>query len=215
MGLNYSLLLVPKMVNVFKFRLLYRKVKTILHRFYIAYYALLCKLRQVCYPQIEGLIICPRQIVGEQYISIQKGTIIENDAILTAWDTYLEQKFHPSIQIGRNCNIGEHVHITACDSVVIGDNVLTGRYVYISDNAHGASDRSLLDIHPLERPLSVKGATIIEDNVWLGERVCILSGVRIGRGAIIAANAVVTHDIPPYCVAGGVPAKVIKKMSND
>lgn len=46
--------------------------------------------------------------------------------------------------------------------------------------------------------------------MWIGTKASIMSGVRIGKGAIIAANSVVTHDIPPYCVAAGVPAKVIK-----
>lgn len=55
-----------------------------------------------------------------------------------------------------------------------------------------------------------KGDIIIDDDVWIGQRALILSGVHIGQGAVIAANAVVTHDIPPYAIVGGVPAKVIK-----
>ncbi len=66
--------------------------------------------------------------------------------------------------------------------------------------------------NPIHRPLVVKGPIVIEDNVWIGERVCILSGVNIGKGAIIAANSVVTHDVPEYCVAAGSPAKVIKQI---
>ena len=63
---------------------------------------------------------------------------------------------------------------------------------------------------PNLRSLSSKGPVIIEDNVWIGTKASIMPGVRIGKGAIIAANSVVTHDIPPYCVAAGIPAKVIK-----
>ena len=55
-----------------------------------------------------------------------------------------------------------------------------------------------------------KGEIIIGDNVWLGDRTVILSGVHIGDGAVIAANAVVTHDVPAYSVVGGVPAKKIR-----
>lgn len=54
---------------------------------------------------------------------------------------------------------------------------------------------------------------LIDDNVWIGENVVVLSGVHIGKGSIIAANAVVTKDIPPYSMAVGVPAKVIKTLS--
>lgn len=55
-----------------------------------------------------------------------------------------------------------------------------------------------------------KGDIIVEDDVWIGQRATILSGVHIGQGAVIAAGAVVTKDVPPYAIAGGVPAKVIK-----
>ncbi len=55
-----------------------------------------------------------------------------------------------------------------------------------------------------------KGNIVVEDDVWIGCRTTVLSGVRIGQGAIIAAGSVVTKDIPPYAIAGGVPAKVIK-----
>ena len=55
-----------------------------------------------------------------------------------------------------------------------------------------------------------KGSIVVEDDVWIGYRATILSGVRIGQGAIIAAGAVVTKDVPPYAIVGGVPAKVLK-----
>ena len=69
-----------------------------------------------------------------------------------------------------------------------------------------------MNISPYCRPLISKGPVIIEDNVWIGEKVSIMPGVHIGFGAIIAANAVVTTDIPSYCVVGGIPAKIIKNM---
>lgn len=61
----------------------------------------------------------------------------------------------------------------------------------------------------------MKGPVKIGDNVWIGDRATILSGVTIGEGAIIAANAVLTHDVPAYTVVGGVPAKVIKFLKNE
>lgn len=163
--------------------------------------------------KMEGRIISPHQLMGEKYISIGIGTTIHKGCILTAWDKYGKQIFTPSITIGNNCNIGEYSHITACKEITIGNNVLTGRRVYISDNAHGNSTKEEIDIPPIQRPLHIKGSVVIEDNVWIGERVCILSGVHIGKGAIIAANAVVTHDVPEGYVVGGVPAKLIKKIS--
>lgn len=164
------------------------------------------------FKKMDGLVKLPHQLMGMQYISIGKGTKIFDGGILTAWDSFEDQHFTPSIEIGENCNIGEQCHITACNSIKIGNNVLTGRKVYISDNSHGTFDRALLDIHPLKRPLVSKGGVVIGDNVWICDNVCILSGVTIGNGAVVAANAVVTHDVPPYTMVAGVPAKVIKTL---
>lgn len=164
------------------------------------------------FKRLDGLIIYPHQILNEQYISIGRKTNIGKGCIITAWDKYEGIDYTPYIEIGNECTIGEFVHITACNKIIIGNNVLTGRYVYISDNSHGDTTEKEINIPPIRRKLSTKGPVIIEDNVWIGERVCILSGVRVGKGAIIAANAVVTHDVPEGCIVGGVPAKLIKKI---
>ena len=80
----------------------------------------------------------------------------------------------------------------------------------ISDNSHGESIVSMLNINPQDRPLFSKGKVVIGNNVWLCNNVCVLSNVTIGNGVIVAANSVVTHDIPDNCIAAGVPAKIIK-----
>ncbi|MDR2406844.1 MAG: sugar O-acetyltransferase, partial [Bacteroidales bacterium] len=59
------------------------------------------------------------------------------------------------------------------------------------------------------------GSVVIEDNVWIGDKVTILPGVHIGYGSIIGANAVVTKDVPANCVVGGNPAKIIKVIKNE
>ncbi|MDE5846710.1 MAG: acyltransferase [Muribaculaceae bacterium] len=149
---------------------------------------------------------------GERYISIGDDSYLSKGVLLTAWDSFMGKVFTPEIRIGRNCGIGAYSHITAICGIYIGDNVLTGLGVLITDNAHGASERGMLDVSPNQRPLESKGPVIIEDNVWIGEKASIMPGVRIGKGSIVAANSVVTRDVPPYCVVGGIPAKVIKQM---
>ena len=114
--------------------------------------------------------------------------------------------------IGDNCDIGEHNHITACNKISIGNGVLTGRYVYIGDNSHGSLDITESETPPALRRLVSKGEVIIEDNVWIGDKVAILSGVRIGKGSVIGANSVVTKDVPPYTIVAGCPAKIIRNM---
>lgn len=118
----------------------------------------------------------------------------------------------PEIIIGDNCCFGACNHITASDRIVIGDNVLTGKRVTISDNNHGNSDASTLQIPPVEREVVSKGSIVIGNNVWIGENALILSGVTIGESSIIAAGSVVTKDIPAFSIAAGNPARIIKTI---
>lgn len=151
-------------------------------------------------------------IVGGRNISIGANCYIDRSVQISAWESYHNQKFTPEIIIGDNCGIGAYSHLTAMKGIYIGNNVRTGKGILITDNAHGASKRELLDMSPRKRPLISKGPVIIEDNVWIGEKASIMPGVTVGHGAIIAANAVVTHDVPPYSVVGGNPAKIIKQL---
>ena len=148
------------------------------------------------------------QLLGAQYIDIGNKTVFADGCYLTAWVRNNQQ---PQITIGSGCSIGSHNHITSTNEIRIGDNLLTGKWVTITDNAHGNSDHESLKIAPGKRPVVSKGPVIIHDNVWIGDKATILPGVEIGEGAIIAANAVVTKDVPPYSVAAGVPARIVKK----
>lgn len=149
---------------------------------------------------------------GGKYISIGNNTIIGKSVQLTAWDKYREKYYTPSIIIGSNCNIRAYSHITAINEIIIGDNLLTGTNVLISDNSHGILSESHVKIPPSERDLNSKGKIQIGNNVWVGNNVIILANVKIGDGVIIGANSVVTSDIPAYSVAVGVPAKIVKQI---
>lgn len=153
-------------------------------------------------------------LLGGQYISIGKKSDIGDHSVLTAWDKHLGNVYNPEITIGDNCIIGEYAHITAVNRIVIGNGLLTGRRVTISDNNHGDFSKEQLDMMPVLRPLSYD-EVIIGDNVWIGDKATILAGVHIGTGSIVAANAVVTKNVPPYSLVAGVPAKIIKKMDID
>lgn len=118
----------------------------------------------------------------------------------------------PSITIGDRTSNGDYCHLGAAVSIKIGNDVLMGRFVLVEDHNHGNIDRETLDIPPIRRPLVSKGGITIGDRVWIGDKVTILSGVSIGEGAIIGANSVVTKDVPPYSVAAGIPAKVIRNV---
>ncbi len=176
------------------------------------YYKLYNWLLRARFPQWHGYVRNPVKLLGMRCFSVGEGTCFGPKAELTAWERFQESTFHPHITIGRNCNFGRACHITAIGEITIGDNLLTGQYIIISDNAHGDSAADQLSTPPSKRPLTTKGPVRIGNNVWIGDRVAILSGVTIGDGAIIGSNAVVTHDVPAGCVVGGVPARVLKTM---
>ena len=152
------------------------------------------------------------RLKGLKYISIGEKTYIASGVQLTAWDSHNGHQFTPSIVIGNRCSIRNNAHITAIDSITIGNDLLTGTNVLITDNSHGKSCRDHMSLPFAERPLYSKGPVIIGNNVWLGNNVCVMPGVTIGDGAIIGANSVVTHDVPAYAVACGIPAKVVKQL---
>lgn len=151
-----------------------------------------------------------------KYISVGTNSSFGNKMTLTCYDSIKTpdkiEYYTPAIIIGDGVSIGEDAHITCINRIVIGDNVLVGKKVLITDNAHGSSEPNILDIAPMDRPLYSKGPVIIEDNVWIGEKASIMPGVHIGKGSIVGANAVVTKDVPSYTVVGGIPAKIIKKV---
>lgn len=90
------------------------------------------------------------------------------------------------ISVGDNSMFGPFNHITCSCHISIGSNVRTGSYVLISDNSHGnPSDNEAKLLHPNDRPLFSKGPITIGDNVWIGDKVAVLAGVTIGKGAIL------------------------------
>ena len=150
------------------------------------------------------------QLWGPKYITIGKNFCAGKGLNLQAWDTYADEHFKPELTIGDNVVLTDYIQISCAHKVQIGNNVLVGQSVYISDNGHGNTDWETLKIPPMQRKLHIKGPVIIEDDVWIGRCATILSGVHIGKGAVIAAGSVVNKDVPPYTVVGGMPAKVIK-----
>jgi acetyltransferase-like isoleucine patch superfamily enzyme len=113
---------------------------------------------------------------------------------------------------GARLTIGERVFINygtsigATLSVEIGDRVNIGSYVIILDNnLHCIEPERRLELPPSE-------PVIIEENVWLGSRVTVLPGVRIGAHSVVGAGSVVVKDIPPRTLAAGVPARVIRQI---
>jgi carbonic anhydrase/acetyltransferase-like protein (isoleucine patch superfamily) len=118
---------------------------------------------------------------------------------------------------GGSIVIGDDTHIQVrCHFVAGGSPIKIGRQVQIAPYcAFFSYDHDISPGKPLfAQPLRTKGGIVIEDDVWLGVRVVVLDGVRIGRGAVVSAGAVVTADVPAGAVVGGVPARLIKMRDN-
>lgn len=118
------------------------------------------------------------------------------------------------IDIGPDVQVNDYVHIAAAGSVRIGARVLIASKVFVSDHDHGRysgeEPHDAPHVPPARRPLATAPVSI-EDDVWLGEFVCVLPGVTVGRGAVVGAHSVVTRDVPPETIAVGSPARVVKR----
>lgn len=156
-----------------------------------------------------SVIMNVEQIMNPKFISIGYRTYFQNYITLTAYpqDVYSDV----IIKIGDGCCFGAYNHITATNYIEIGDHCLTGKWVTITDNAHGNTTMQDLQLAPGKRKMVSKGPVIIGKNVWIGDKATILPGVTIGEGAVIAANSVVSKNVPPFSVVGGIPARIIKQ----
>jgi acetyltransferase-like isoleucine patch superfamily enzyme len=138
-------------------------------------------------------------------VSIGKNTLIMHGAILHVYN--FRDLPNAGIWIGDDSLIGEYTVIRGQGGVTIGNRVYTSPMTQLIAVNHVFSDP--------ERPFIDQGITaqgiVIEDDVWLGANAVITDGVRVGKGAVVAASAVVTRDVPPHTVVAGIPAKVVKE----
>ena len=120
-------------------------------------------------------------------------------------------KEYPSIiKIGNNVSIGAYDRIASAYSVTIEDDVLFAAFVHITDHSHGYEDIST----PIRKQDIIhKGPIVIGKGSWLAFGCHVLSGVKIGEHCVVAANSVVTKDVPPYSVVAGNPARIVKQYN--
>lgn len=149
----------------------------------------------------------PAKLVHPELVKIGAGVLICEYAWLNAKDD--QRNGRPTLTIGEGTYIGRFCHINAWHDVTIGRNVLIADRVFISDADHNYEDIRTPVLLQGDR---FKGRVVLGDGCWLGIGVVVMPGVTIGRNAVIAANAVVKSDVPDYAVAGGIPARVLKRL---
>lgn len=150
---------------------------------------------------------------GLAYITIGENFYAAEGLWLEAVTGNAGETFTPRIEIGNDVAVSRWSHIAATNRIAIGDGVLIGSYVLISDHNHGHYRGPHVSPHirPAVRPLVRDQHVVIGRNVWLGDGVVITPGSEIGEGSVIGANSVVTGTIPPYTIAAGVPARPLKR----
>ncbi|HLF26879.1 MAG TPA: acyltransferase [Anaerolineae bacterium] len=136
------------------------------------------------------------------------GVYLDRQVALYRWSMIELGQGTSSVRIGANTHIQSGCVLNAfVGSILIGANCMIAPRCGFTPYQHGFADAG----RPMcEQPLTSQGDIVVEDDVWLGLNVCVMDGVTIGKGAIVGAGAVVTKDIPPYAIAGGVPARVIR-----
>ena len=164
-------------------------------------------MRMGKFPRVQGL----------KHIEMGANFSANNGLWLEAVTEFAGVRYEPHIKIGDNVSFSDFVHVGCTNRVEIGEGVLSGSHVLITDHAHGSyagTEQSSPATRPTQRKLSNDKSVLIGCNVWLGDGVVVLGGASIGDGCIVGANSVVNSAIPAYCIAVGSPARPIRRWDN-
>ena len=134
-----------------------------------------------------------------------RGTLSIGHFLMTQGPLYLKVLDGAELKIGDRCFFNHNCSITCADQIVIGNGCAIANNVVIVDHDHELNENGVSE-------KLCTGSVMIGNRVWIGANATILSGVSIGEGAVIAAGAVVKHDVPAHTIVGGVPARVLKEI---
>ncbi|BBD09310.1 acyltransferase [Desulfovibrio ferrophilus] len=145
------------------------------------------------------------QILGLANTRIGSGSVIADNC----WLNVCDRDDQTRMVIGQNVLIGRQSFISSGGQLEIGDHCLFGPQVFVSDADHVVDN--------ITRPYSEQGFTagrvVVEENCWLGIHAVVTGSIVIGRGSVIAANAVINRDVPPFSIVVGIPARIIKMFN--
>lgn len=184
----------------------YKNKETWLH--YMGDHAYISPKAEISCSQLQ---VGPKSFIDD-YVTIfaygNDGSVcLDKNVHIYRWTT-VEVGLGGRLAIGANTYIQPGCLLNALVSnIIIGANCMIAARCAFTPYQHSLADTN----RPMrEQPLTSRGDIVIEDDVWLGVNVSVMDGVTIGTGAVVGAGAVVTEDIPPYAIAGGVPARVIR-----
>jgi Acetyltransferase (isoleucine patch superfamily) len=151
-------------------------------------------------------------LLEPEHISIGRGSSIGEGCIFKCFSTYLQNKYHARISIGKKTILMGNDTLLSAGNLSIGNNCLIAKDVFISNENHGHDLAG--NVCFVDQPLLVADV-LIGDNCWIGEKAIILPGVRLGDNCIVGAGAVVTKSFPDGCIIAGNPAIIIKKWNGN
>ena len=160
----------------------------------------------------ESLIAFPGgDTFGEEHISLGRRTLLAPHVSLSVGmapgQPLPPGATSPVLRIGDGCSIGRGTHVVAHRSVVIGDDVITGPNVYLTDQNHVYADPSV----PIGQQWPADDPVVVGAGSWIGAGAVVLPGTTLGRNTVVAAGAVVRGTFPDHAVLAGVPAKVVRR----
>jgi acetyltransferase-like isoleucine patch superfamily enzyme len=164
-----------------------------------------------------GVLPLGSTIIGAKRITVGPGFDAARPVWLEAVTEHAGERFDPVIRIGARFSTSGHLHLSAVDSIHIGDDCLFGSHVYVGDHSHGDyRDRmpSSPTSAPRDRVLRSAGPIAIGDRCWFGDNVVVLGGVSLGDGCVVGANSVVTRSLPAGTIAAGSPARPLRRWDD-
>jgi acetyltransferase-like isoleucine patch superfamily enzyme len=157
----------------------------------------------------DSLILHPMRIVNKQCIAIEKNVWIGHYARIEAIGKWRDIQFSPKITIEDNVAIGQGLHLTCANEVIIHEGCSITPYCMITDIDHRYEDIKT----SVNKQGIIVQRTEIGRNTFIGTGVKIMAGVTIGEHAVVGANSVVTKSVPGFSVAAGIPARIIKRYN--
>jgi acetyltransferase-like isoleucine patch superfamily enzyme len=153
----------------------------------------------------------PFRFANLAQISLGEGIQINRDCWIHVLKSK-EEKPDIKLTIKSHTSIGMGATISAAREIIIGEHVLMARNVYISDHGHAFEDVTV--------PIALQGIrdvrpVLIGDHTWLGQNVCVLPGVQIGKHCVVGANTVINRNLPDFSVAVGSPARIVKRYNSE
>jgi acetyltransferase-like isoleucine patch superfamily enzyme len=159
--------------------------------------------------QFSGVHL-PRRVEGARYIEIGCRVYVRSYSTLLAISRHETDSYRPSIVIGDDVYIGRFVYLGAIDSINIGSGSVLSEHVYITDLSHGFDPNAGAIMN---QRLVSKGPVKIGAHCFLGYRVAVMPGVVLGDHCVVGTNSVVTRSFPSYSMIGGVPARLLRRYS--